>query len=127
MIPVDVALALLRLEGRLFLQRRDPASSVLPGRWEFPGGKLEPGETPEAALVRELAEELGLAARDVRPLDPLVHAYGERTVRLHPFLVVPSGPPRTTLAWGWFTPAEMRRLPLPEANLPLLARLEALP
>ncbi len=127
MTTVDVALALLRLEGRCFLQRRDLASLVLPGRWEFPGGKLEPGEAPEAALVRELAEELGLAAGDPRPLDPLMHAYGDRTVRLHPFLVAPGGLPRTTLAWGWFTPAEMLRLPLPEANLPLVARLEALP
>ena len=126
MTVVDVALALLRLEGRCLLQRRDPAAPVLPGRLEFPGGKLEPGETPEAALARELAEELGLAARDAVPLDPLVHDYGERRVRLHPFVVKASGPPRTALAWGWFTPAEMRRLPLPEANLPLVARLEAL-
>lgn len=124
---VDVALALLRREGRCFLQRRDPGSAVLPGRWEFPGGKLEPGEAPEAALVRELVEELGLAAGGLRPLDPLVHAYGDRTVRLHPFLVQAGGPPRTALAWGWFAPAEMRRLTLPEANLPLVARLEALP
>ncbi|MFN8010050.1 MAG: (deoxy)nucleoside triphosphate pyrophosphohydrolase [Holophagaceae bacterium] len=126
MTTVDVALALLRLEGRCLLQRRDPASPVLPGRWEFPGGKLEPGEAPESALVRELAEELGLGAAGPRPLEPLVHAYGDRTVRLHPFLVTPDGPPRTALAWGWFTPAEMLRLPLPEANLPLVARLEAL-
>jgi mutator protein MutT len=124
MTEVAVALGLLRAEARYFLQRRDPGSPVLPGRWEFPGGKLEAGEAPGAALIRELEEELGVAVHGVEALEVLVHAYPERTVRLHPFLVQAEPAPRTSLAWGWFTPREMRRLPLPEANLPLVARLE---
>lgn len=125
MRPVPVALGLVLREGRCFLQRRDPDSPVLPGRWEFPGGKLEPLESPEAALERELAEELGGVPRVLEALEPLLHAYPGRTVRLHPFLLALDGPPRTRLAWGWFTPAQMRRLPSPEANRPLVELLAA--
>ncbi len=125
MTDLSVALGILRAGDRCFLQRRDPASRILPGRWEFPGGKLEPGEAPEAALRRELAEELGLEVQGWEALEVLVHAYPDRRVRLHPFLVASCGLPRTSLAWGWFTRAELLRLPLPEANLALAQRLEA--
>jgi 8-oxo-dGTP diphosphatase len=123
---VAVALALLHREGRWFLQRRDPASSHLPGRWEFPGGKVEEGESPEAALRRELGEELAWAPGPLRPLPPISHAYADRTVVLHPFQAEGPALPRTALAWGWFTAGEALRLPSPEANAPLLARLEGL-
>lgn len=124
--PVDVALALLAREGRWLLQRRDPAAAHLPGLWEFPGGKLEAGETPERALRRELQEELGWAPGALRPLEPLRHAYAERTVVLHPFLAEGPARPHTPLAWGWFTAAEAARLPVPEANGPLVALLARL-
>ena len=126
MSAVAVALALLHREGRWFLQRRDPASSHLPGRWEFPGGKVEEGESPEAALRRELGEELAWAPGPLRPLPPISHAYADRTVVLHPFQAEGPALPRTALAWGWFTAGEALRLPSPEANAPLLARLEGL-
>ncbi|MFN7959298.1 MAG: NUDIX domain-containing protein [Holophagaceae bacterium] len=116
----DVALALLRRGDRWFLQRRDPANAVLPGLWEFPGGKVEAGETPEAALVRELREEVGLDLREARPWPVL-----EGAIRLHPFLVFAHGEPRTALAWGWFTASEMHRLPLPPRNADLVVRLAA--
>lgn len=124
---VEVALALLAQDGRWFLQRRDPAAAHLPGLWEFPGGKVEPGESPELALRRELHEELGWSPGELRPLEPLGHAYAERTVRLHPFLAEGPARPRTPLAWGWFTAAEAARLKVPEANGPLLALLGCLP
>lgn len=115
-----VALALLRRGDRWFLQRRHPANAVLPGLWEFPGGKAEAGETPEAALVRELREEVGLSLCGARPWPVM-----EGSIHLHPFLVEAQGEPRTSLAWGWFTPSEMLRLPLPPRNADLVARLAA--
>jgi 8-oxo-dGTP diphosphatase len=124
---VDVAFALISREGRLFLQRRDPAGAVLPGVWEFPGGKMEPGESPIETLRRELREEVGIEAAEVRALPVLEHAYPEVRVRLHPYRVDTPDEPRAGLAWGWFTPAEAARLPLPEANLPLLHGLMEVP
>ena len=114
----EVALALLQREGRWFLQRRDPGNAVLPGLWEFPGGKVEAGESISEGLQRELCEELGLMAGEVQPLSLL-----EGEVRLHPFLVQAEGQPRTELAWGWFDVAEMARLPIPPLNQALIARL----
>lgn len=123
MRTTEVALALLERGGRWFLQRRDPAGAVLPGLWEFPGGKVEPGETPEAACFRELQEELGLGATACVPLGTWTHDYGDRRVVLRAFRVEAPGQPRTELAWGWFTPPEIRALPIPEANGALVASL----
>ena len=115
----EVALALIRRGDRFFLQRRAASNPVLPGLWEFPGGKAEPGETMVEALRRELREEVGLAPRGIRELPVL-----DGPVRLHPFLVEGAGALlRTELAWGWFTPEEMLRLPLPPANGPIVDRL----
>jgi 8-oxo-dGTP diphosphatase len=125
-MTVEVAIALIWRGGRVFLQRRDPAGAVLPGRWEFPGGKVEPGESSEQALRRELHEEVGLETDAVQSLAVIEHAYPDRRIRLHPYLVGIAGEPRTGLAWGWFTPEEAVRLPLPEANLPLLRRIREL-
>ncbi len=123
MIRVEAAIALIFRDGRWFLQRRDPASLVLPGLWEFPGGKLELGEAPVQALRRELREELGWEPDRVGPLPTRVDGDGRRELRLHPFRC--EGPPRlgTALAWGWFTPEEIRRLPIPPANGALLGLL----
>jgi 8-oxo-dGTP diphosphatase len=117
---IEVAVALVLDRGRCFVQRRDPGSSHCPGLWEFPGGKLEPGETPRAALERELLEELRWAPGQATALPALAHAYADRSVRLHPFLCTGTAAPRTGLAWGWFTRSELARLPMPEANGGLL-------
>jgi len=118
----EVALALIQRDGRWFLQRRAPGNSVLPGRWEFPGGKVEAGETVMACLRRELLEEVGLVAGEVRPLPVL-----EGPVRLHPFLVQTTGQPRTELAWGWFKVEDLDRLPIPPLNRALIASLAQVP
>jgi mutator protein MutT len=123
MSRVDVALGLLLRGDRCFLQRRDPAAAVLPGLWEFPGGKARPGESPEAALRRELREELDWEAERCEALAVQHHDYPGRSVALHPFLCAGAGRPRTRLAWGWFTAEEMGRLPIPDANHRLLEAL----
>lgn len=116
----EAALALIHREGRYFLQRRAASNPVLPGLWEFPGGKVEPSESPFDALRRELREEVALDLIAATSLPVL-----EGPVRLHPFLVEVSGSPRTGLAWGWFTPGEMLRLPIPPANEALIRSLVA--
>lgn len=114
----DVALALIRRGNRWFLQRRNPSNPVLPGVWEFPGGKCEAGETPQHALARELQEEVGWTLRAAEPW-PVI----EGSIRLHPFLVEADGDPCTELAWGWFTVADMLSLPIPPRNHALIERM----
>lgn len=116
----EAALALIRREGRYFLQRRAFSNPVMPGLWEFPGGKVEAAESPFDALRRELREEVALDLIAATALPVL-----EGPVRLHPFLVEASGPPRTGLAWGWFTPEDLLRLPMPPANGALVRSLAA--
>lgn len=127
MKTVAVSIALLRRDGRWFLQRRDLLSPYLPGAWEFPGGKLEVDETPEGALRRELMEELSWAPAALLALEPATHAYPDRVVVLHPFVAEGPELPRTALAWGWFTALETARLPVPEANAPLMGLLGRFP
>jgi mutator protein MutT len=118
----EVALALIQRDGRWFLQRRAAGNPVLPGLWEFPGGKVEAGESIVEGLRRELHEELGLMARELRLL-PLL----EGPVRLHPFLVQADGQPSTELAWGWFKVDELGWLPMPPMNQVLIASLAKVP
>lgn len=102
--PVDVAAAIVRqADGRVLLAER-PHGKPWAGYWEFPGGKIEPGELPLAALARELHEELGIELDAATPWITFVHAYPERSVRLHFFRVsrwhgTPYGREGQQLAW----------------------------
>ena len=78
---IDVVAALLIRDGRMLITRR-PASSHLGGLWEFPGGKLEPGETHSQALAREMREETGCEILPGRVYHEVTHSYPEKTVRL---------------------------------------------
>jgi mutator protein MutT len=128
-----VAIALILDRDRWFAQRRDPGAPRAAGLWEFPGGKLEPFETPRAALLRELAEEVAWRPDRLEALPALQHAYPDLTVALHPFRCWsgtsasdrPGPGPilRTGLAWGWFTLPELLRLPMPEASRSLLEKI----
>ncbi|MDD2867080.1 8-oxo-dGTP diphosphatase MutT [Neomegalonema sp.] len=122
-----VACALVDADGRVLLARR-PEGKTLAGLWEFPGGKMEPGERPEEALIRELAEELGIDVRSacLAPLTFASHAYEERHL-LMPLYVcrrwngeVQS---REGQALAWVRPNRMRDYPMPPADLPLIAPL----
>jgi len=111
-----VAVALIEREGRYFLQRRDLRSRRFGGLWEFPGGKLEQGETPEEGLLRELMEELQWTPDEVLPLPVLTHVYPDLKVTIYPFRCVGAATPRTELAWGWFTARALLRLQMPDAT-----------
>jgi 8-oxo-dGTP diphosphatase len=123
-----VAAALMDAEGRVLLAQR-PANKSLGGLWEFPGGKVEPGEAPEAALVRELAEELAIHvdACDLEPLTFVSWAYPDFHL-LMPLWAVRRwrGEPRSVeaqaLAWAW--PSQMDRYPMPPADGPLVNWLQ---
>ena len=125
---ITVVAALLCAAGRFLVSRRaadDPLGPV----WEFPGGKVEAGESLPAALARELAEELGIDASVAEEIDAITHDYPHLRVRLH-FLRCPSfkGEPRGLDGQeiAWMTPAQMLAANFPEADARLLARLPAL-
>ena len=81
-----VAAALTDALGRLLIAER-PAGKHMAGRWEFPGGKVAPGESEQAALVRELQEELGIGVIEARPMMRLTHRYPDRDVELSMWVV----------------------------------------
>jgi 8-oxo-dGTP diphosphatase len=129
LLPV-VAAALVDADGRVLLQQR-PAGKSLAGLWEFPGGKLEAGETPEDALIRELEEELGIAVPHAC-LAPAAFAsapLGERHLLLLLYIARKwVGVPRAleATALKWVRPADMHALPMPPADRPLIGLLDAL-
>lgn len=124
------AVALVDPDGRVLLAQRPPGKSMA-GLWEFPGGKVEPGETPEVALIRELKEELGIdvSAACLAPFTFASHAYAEFHL-LMPLYVCRrwSGivMPREGQVLKWARPAEMDAYPMPPADVPLVAMLRDL-
>lgn len=118
------ACALIDVEGRILLAQRPPGKSMA-GLWEFPGGKVEPGETPEETLVRELQEELGIVTQIpcLAPLTFASHAY-ETFHLLMPLYVcrrftgIPSAREGQTLKW--VRPKALRDYPMPPADAPLI-------
>lgn len=125
-----VAVALIDPDGRVLLQQRPPGKPMA-GLWEFPGGKVEPGETPEAALVRELEEELGIRthASCLAPATFASEALGERHLLLLLYVCRKwEGMPeaRHATALKWVRPAQIYALEMPPADLPLIGLLDAL-
>jgi 8-oxo-dGTP diphosphatase len=121
------AAALVDADGRVLLAQR-PLGKSMAGLWEFPGGKVNPGETPEAALVRELSEELGVdvAASCLAPFTFASHSYPDFHL-LMPLYVCRkwSGIPaaREGQRLAWVRPARLGDYPMPPADKPLLAML----
>lgn len=118
------AVALIDVDGRVLLAQR-PAGKAMAGLWEFPGGKIEPGEPPEAALIRELKEELGIDTWQscLAPLTFASHAYDDFHLLMPLFACrkwqgIPQALEGQTLKW--VRPAAMRDLPMPPADLPLI-------
>ena len=118
------AVALIDVDGRGLLAQR-PAGKSMAGLWEFPGGKVEPGETPEVALIRELHEELGIDTWEscLAPLTFASHSYDDFHLLMPLFACrkwqgQPAAQEGQTLAW--VRPKDMRSYPMPPADLPLI-------
>lgn len=126
-ILLVAACALVDADGRVLLTQR-PKGKKLAGLWEFPGGKVEPGETPEAALIRELAEEVGITTREacLAPLTFASHSCDEFHL-LMPLFVCRrfEGTARglESQALKWVRPRDMRNYPMPPADEPLIPYL----
>ncbi|HEX4294491.1 MAG TPA: (deoxy)nucleoside triphosphate pyrophosphohydrolase [Rhizomicrobium sp.] len=129
-VVLVVACALIDPDGRILLAQRPP-QKAMGGLWEFPGGKVEPGETPEATLIRELAEELGIAVQEacLAPFTFASHAYTDFHL-LMPLYVCRrwEGTPQALehAAIRWVRPKDMGEYPMPAADLPLVPMLRDL-
>lgn len=121
-----IAVGLVYDEGRVLIQRR-PEDAMLGGLWEFPGGKIEPGESPEAACARELAEETGLSVQVEAEIARVDHAYSHFTVTLHAFrCTVASGGVQTSSGepHAWVTADQLDDYAFPRANRKILDALK---
>ena len=125
--PVAVVCAIIFKEGRILLAQRPPGKK-LSGQWEFAGGKIEPGESAENALHRELREELGCSVRITRELAPVTHDYPWCRVVMTPFVceLAPGSDephPHEHTALAWVKPENLRDYDLAPADLPVVAEL----
>ena len=123
-VPV-VAAVIEDASGRVLLAQR-PAHKHLALKWEFPGGKVDAGESPEVALARELHEELGIAIENLRPLPRFTHDYGTVVIDMIPFvcrLVPGSAAPHAHehADLRWIAPAQLRDFDLAPADWPVVA------
>ncbi len=122
-----VAAALVDEDDRVLVAQR-PAGKSLAGLWEFPGGKVDAGERPEEALIRELNEELGISVDEacLAPLTFASHAYDDMHLLMPLYIcrrwegIVQS---REGQALRWMQPRDLRSLPMPPADSPLIAPL----
>lgn len=129
-IVLVAAVALVDETARVLVATR-PAKKSMAGLWEFPGGKVEPGETPEACLIRELEEELGIRTKAacLAPLTFASHSYPDFHLLMPLFVCrVWEGDPEPLEGQQlrWLRPKELFALPMPEADRPLLPFLDDL-
>lgn len=118
------AVALIDIDGRVLLAQR-PEGKSMAGLWEFPGGKVESGETPEAALIRELREELGIdtSASCLAPLAFASHTYDDFHLLMPLFACrrwTGSVIPLEGQTLAWVRPTELNRYDMPPADVPLI-------
>lgn len=126
---VLVAAGILVDPDRRVLLAQRPEGKSMAGLWEFPGGKMEPGEPPELALIRELDEELGIETRPgcLLPFSFASHAYAKFHLLMPVFMIrswrgTPRGREGQTLAW--VAPNRLREYPMPPADVPLVAAIQ---
>lgn len=125
--PAEIAIAIIT-RGEKFLAARRAPGQKFAGSWEFPGGHIEPGETPEQAAERECSEELGCPVRADRVILTHEHAYSDFSVRLHAVLceMDEEESPRALNGseLAWLTLEEIQARPIPDANRVLIEMLE---
>ncbi len=128
-IPIQVGIGLIKREGCYLIRRRpDLPGSPMPGVWEFPGGKCEPGECPDQATLRECFEETGLAIHLQSLRRQTTHQYSHGLIELHYYDALPNDPqtePAPGSGFVWMPANELPTLTFPEANTPILAELAA--
>lgn len=126
-LPIPVACAVIERNGRILIAQRPPHKHI--GlKWEFPGGKVEADETPAAAIVREIREELALDVAVVRALPSFVHRYPNATIEMIPFVcrLAPASPeavPSEHIAVAWVAPEELRQYDLAAADWPIVTTI----
>ena len=121
--PIDVVCGIIVDESGRALACLRPPGKHLADKWEFPGGKVEPGETPEAALIRELGEELDVVVEILRPLTLVIWDYGRGPIRLIPFVCrIRTGEPKALdhAEVKWVESASLHELDWAEADGPIL-------
>ena len=129
-VVLVVAVALVDVDGRVLIAQR-PEGKAMAGLWEFPGGKVEDGEAPETALIRELREEIGIDVTEncLAPFTFASHAY-EKFHLLMPLYVCRVWDGEVTAREGqalkWVRPRDLRNYPMPPADVPLVAMLRDL-
>ena len=124
-----VAVALIDVDGRVLIAQR-PEGKQLAGLWEFPGGKVEPGETPEAALIRELHEELGIDthASCLAPLTFASHSYDDFHLLMPLFICrrwKGIAQPREGQRLAWVRSQDLRSYEMPPADVPLIPIIQS--
>ena len=127
---IEAVVAVIEKDGRILIQKR-PSRGLLADLWEFPGGKVEPGESLTAALRREVREELGVEVEDVRRLTTVQHAYTRFLVTLHAYACRIRDPGfKLGPQHRWVTLASIRKYPLPSGSVKIvdfLARRKSTP
>jgi A/G-specific adenine glycosylase len=120
---IEVVVAVIEKAGRVFIQQR-PAGGLLAGLWEFPGGKVQPGEKLATALRREVREELGVEIEAVRGLTTVRHAYTRFQVTLHAFACKLRDPEfKMGHRRRWVTLSSIRKYPLPSGSVKIVDHL----
>ena len=129
--PVEVSLAIVLRPAdktHALLITKRPAKTVYAGYWELPGGKIDAGESPEQAVVREIDEELGITIEPYQQLDTVEHRYDHAHVLLHPFYCRhTAGEPRNieVAEHRWVPLSDLDQFAFPEANTPIFQRILA--
>jgi len=129
-VVLVAACALIDADGRVLIAQRPPGKSMA-GLWEFPGGKVDPGERPEDALIRELKEELGIVVNEacLAPLTFASHTYEDFHL-LMPLYVCRRWEGFVTAQEGqtltWVRPNRLKDYPMPPADIPLISHLTTL-
>jgi 8-oxo-dGTP diphosphatase len=125
--PVPVVCAVIERDGLVLIAQRPP-HKLLPLKWEFPGGKVEPGEDSAAAIIREIREELGCVVTVTKALHPFTHDYQTVVIEMIPFVCTltsdsPAPHPHEHVAIAWALPPELRNYDLAAADWPVVAML----